>query len=161
MKKYIYEKCVDLAEFNICRKKSHYARCLTLELLCNNLWSSSKKFGEPLSIWIGYTLTDASTRVSLLGTAGWTVCFLRTNLYCMRRSSQQGLQPAFDRFCVACDRAGTKISTMKIEALCLKTPVAMYSASRWQYTAAGGDVQVSWGGIHEWCELEKDWYRDW
>ena len=37
MKKYIYEKCFDLAELNICRKKSHYARCLALELLCNNL----------------------------------------------------------------------------------------------------------------------------
>jgi len=67
----------------------------------------------------------------------------------MRRSSQQGLQHAFDRFSAACDQAGTKISTKKIEALCLKTPVAMYSASERKYTAAGGDVQVPWGGIHE------------
>jgi len=34
-------------------------------------------------------------------------------------SSQQGLQHAFDRFSAACDHAGTKISTKKIEVLCL------------------------------------------
>jgi len=38
--------------------------------------------------------------------------FVRTNLYYMRRSSQQGLQHAFDWFSVACDQAGTKISTV-------------------------------------------------
>jgi len=37
----------------------------------------------------------------------------------MRGSSQQGLQHAFDRFSDACDQAGTKISTKKIEVLCL------------------------------------------
>ena len=36
------------------------------------------------------------------------------NWYCMHKSSQQGLQHAFDRFSVACDQAGTK----KIEVLC-------------------------------------------
>jgi len=36
----------------------------------------------------------------------------------MHKSSQQGLQHAFDRFSVACDQAGTKISTKKIEVLC-------------------------------------------
>jgi len=55
----------------------------------------------------------------MLGTAGWTVCVLRTNWCCMRGSSQQGLQHAFDRFSAACDQAGTKISTKKIEVLCL------------------------------------------
>jgi len=34
----------------------------------------------------------------------------------MRRSSEQGLQFAFDRFSVACDQEGTKF---KIEVLCL------------------------------------------
>jgi len=34
-------------------------------------------------------------------------------------SSQQGLQHAFNRFCAACDQAGTKISTINIEVLCL------------------------------------------
>jgi len=57
-------------------------------------------------------------RVSLLGRVGLTV-FLRTNWCCMRGSSQQGLQRAFDRFSVMCDQAGTKISTTKIEVLCI------------------------------------------
>jgi len=81
----------------------------------------SQKFEELWSIWIGWTVTDASTRVSLLGTAGCTVCFLRTNWYCMRGSSQQGLQLAFDRFSAARDQAGTTISTEKIEVSYLST----------------------------------------
>ena len=36
-KKYGYEKYVDFVECNISRKKSHYARCPVLELLCNSL----------------------------------------------------------------------------------------------------------------------------
>jgi len=30
----------------------------------------------------------------------------------------------------------------------LKTPKAVFSASERKYTAACGDVQVAWGGIH-------------
>jgi len=30
-----------------------------------------------------------------------------------------------------------------------KTPRAVFSASERKYTAAGGDVQELWGGIHE------------
>jgi len=58
--------------------------------------------------------------VSLLGTAGWTVCFWRKNWYCMRRS-QHGLQHAYFQFSAACDQegTGTKISTKKMEAMCL------------------------------------------
>jgi len=63
----------------------------------------------------------------------------------MRGSSQQGLQHAFDRFSAACDEEGTKISTKKIEVLCLAQ--GSVSCKR-QYTAAGGDVQVPWGGIN-------------
>ena len=63
---------------------------------------------------------------------------------------QQGLQLAFNRFSVACDQEGTKISSEKIEGIVsLKTPKAVFSASERKYTATGGDVQVSWGGIHE------------
>ena len=47
------------------------------------------------------------------------LCFLQTNWYRMRWSSQHGLQHAFDRFYAACDQAGTKISTKTIEVLCL------------------------------------------
>jgi len=37
----------------------------------------------------------------------------------MRGSSQQGLQNTFGRFSAVCDQAGMKISTKKIEVLCL------------------------------------------
>ena len=30
-----------------------------------------------------------------------------------------------------------------------QTPKAVFPASEHKYTAAGGDVQVPWGGIHE------------
>jgi len=46
------------------------------------------------------------------------LCFLRTNWYCMRGSSQQGLQHAFDRFYAACGEAGRQICTKKVEVLC-------------------------------------------
>ena len=70
-------------------------------------------------MWKGWTVTDVSTRVSVLGTAGWNVCFLRTKWCCMRGPSQRDLQDAFDRFSAACDQEGTKISSKKIEVLCL------------------------------------------
>ena len=44
----------------------------------------------------------------------------------------------------------------------LKTPKAVYSASEQKYTAAGEDIQVPLGGIHEWWKSEqRDWYADW
>jgi len=66
----------------------------------------------------------------------------------MRGTSEQGLQLTFDRFSDACDQEGTKISS-KIEVLCLAK--AVFPASEYKYTAAGGEVQVPWGrgGIHE------------
>jgi len=39
--------------------------------------------------------------------------------YCMRGSSQQRLELAFDWFSAACDQEGTKISSEKIKVLCL------------------------------------------
>ena len=43
-----------------------------------------------------------------------------------------------------------------------QTPKAVFPASERKYTAAGGDVQVPWGVIHEWQKSEKmDWYTDW
>jgi len=64
----------------------------------------------------------------------------------MRGSSQQGLQHAFD---FACNQAGTKISTKNLRYCVLKTPKAVNSVRERKYTAAGRDVQVAWGGIHE------------
>ena len=37
----------------------------------------------------------------------------------------------------------------------LKTPQAVHSASEQKYTAAGGDVQVTCGGIHKWRKSEQ------
>jgi len=43
-----------------------------------------------------------------------------------------------------------------------KTTKAVYSASEQKYTAAGEDIQVALGGIHEWRKPEqRDWYTDW
>ena len=98
------------------------------------MWSSPKNFGEPWSIWIGQPVIDASTRVSLLGTAGWIICFLQTNWHCMRGSSQQVLQHASDRFSAACDQAETKISTKNLR----------YCVSH----DAQGSVFCTWAKIH-------------
>jgi len=44
----------------------------------------------------------------------------------------------------------------------LKTPKAVFSASERKYTAAGGGVQVPWGGAYEWQKSEqRDWYTGW
>jgi len=37
----------------------------------------------------------------------------------------------------------------------LKTAKAVSSARERKFTAAGGDVQVPWGGIHEWGSRNK------
>jgi len=44
----------------------------------------------------------------------------------------------------------------------LRTPKAVFSANERKYTTVGRDVQVAWGGIHEWWKSEqRDWYTDW
>ena len=66
--------------------------------------------------------TDSQRRLdegATFGNCRMNLCFLRTNWYSMRGSSQQGLQHAFDQFSAACDQEGTKISSEKIEVLCL------------------------------------------
>ena len=44
---------------------------------------------------------------------------MRANWCCMRGSSQQGLHQVLDRFSAACEQEGSKISSEKIEVLCL------------------------------------------
>ena len=57
---------------------------------------------------------------------------------------ESGLQCALDGFAAACDYAGMKVSTAKTEVLHLsRKPVQCCE------TEAGGEVQVSWGRIHE------------
>jgi len=75
--------------------------------------------------------------------------------------SQQGLQHVFDRYSAMCGQAATKISTKNWGIVFLKTTKAVYSARERKYTAAGGDVQVTWGGIYEWPKSDqRDWYTD-
>jgi len=58
--------------------------------------------------------------------------------YCMRRSSQQGFQLELDRFSAACDQEGTKISSEKIEVLCL------YKRSRQCFLQVSGNTLLCW-----------------
>ena len=79
-------------------------------------------------------------------------------------SSEQGLQNALDRFSAAWDQAGMKIRAKKTEVLCHQKQRAVNAAGkgRGKYTAAGGEVQVLWGGIHEWRKTEQgNWYTGW
>jgi len=63
-------------------------------------------------------------------------------------SSEQGLQLTFDRFSAACNQEKTKISSKRLRYyICLAK--AVFPASEHKYTAAGGDFQVPWDGIHE------------
>jgi len=44
----------------------------------------------------------------------------------------------------------------------LQKPKAVYAARKWQYSAAGREVQLLGAGIHEWRKSEQgDWYTDW
>jgi len=67
-------------------------------------------------------------------------------------------------FLLRATKKGMKISSKKIEVLCLAKAVLPAAACEHKYTAAGGEVQVPWGrgGIHEWRKSEqKDWCTDW
>jgi len=64
---YIYEKCVDLVECSISRKKTHYARYLALELLCNSLCGLSQKIWSAL---VYMNLLDGHRRVDKGATVG-------------------------------------------------------------------------------------------
>jgi len=77
-------------------RKSHNARRLAIELLCNCLCSLSQKIWRALVYMKWITVTDASTRVSLLGTARWTVWFCRRigELYCSVVTEQELSQNA-------------------------------------------------------------------
>jgi len=74
--------------------------------------------------------------------------------YCKCGSSQQVLQHGFFSthlidFLLHATRQERK-SALKVRGtVSLKTPKAVYSVSDRKYTAAGGDVQVPWGGIRE------------
>jgi len=100
-------------------KKSLYARCLALGLLCNSLCGLSQKILKSPGL---YEL-DRPSQTRRQRCHCWELqdepfaFFGWIGTACV--DLQQGLQLAFDRFSDACDQAGTKISTEKIEVLCL------------------------------------------
>jgi len=138
-KSYVYEKYVDLVEC----KNVLLSNCCAIAYVV-----SPKKCRVLVYMnWIGsHRHVDEGVTV---GNCKTNRLFLRKNWYCIRGSSQQGLQHAFDRFYAACDQEATKIRSKKIEVGYYVSPKAVFPASKRQYTAAGGEVQVPWGGIHE------------
>ena len=64
-------------------------------------------------------------------------------------STESALQRASDSFANACDTAGMKIRTAKIEVLHLSRNRSVRVASEWSDAEAGREIQVSWGCIHE------------
>jgi len=64
-------------------------------------------------------------------------------------SSEQGLQYALDRFCVARDQVGLKIRFERSGVLSLQKPKPVRAERELSCTATGGEVQVPWDGIHE------------
>jgi len=64
---------------------------------------------------------------------------------------EQGLQHDRDRFSAANDHAGMKIIALKDRGIMsIKKPTPLRAASTWEYTAAGGEIQVPGGGTDEW-----------
>jgi len=103
-------------------EKIAFSKMLALELLCNSLCGPLPKILESSCLYESNRHQQTRRR----GCHGWelqdelfALCGWIYILYCMRGSSQHGLQHAFDRFSAACDQAGKKISTKTIEALCL------------------------------------------
>jgi len=113
-----HEKFVDLIESNISRKKSHYSRCPTFELLCNSLSGRLPKKNCRALVYMNWIdshrpadegVTGGNCRMNHLLFADELV------LYAWISSTGS----LFDRFNAACDQARMKISTKKIEVLCL------------------------------------------
>ena len=94
-------------------------------------------------------LIDSHRRVDddvTLGNCRMNRLLLRTNLYCVRGSSQQGLQHVSDRFYPVYEQAGTKISTKKFEVFISQD--------------AQGSIFCKWAEIH--CSRRRSstlgWY---
>jgi len=104
-----------------------------------------------------WTVIAESKRVSLLGTAGSTICLLRTIWNCLHL-----LNEAFNMHSIGFLLHATKRewkSAQKDGGIAIfqkpKTVHACQWAASWQYTAAGGDVQVPWGGFHKWRKAQQ------
>jgi len=121
-------------------------------------------------LFIVCTVTAESTRVSLFGAAGSTVCFWRTIWCCLHLFTWP---PAFT-WSVSCyvrpnrneeqhwkDQGIMSLRWKGRGIMSLQKPKPVYVASKQQCTAAGAEVQVYCGGIHEWRKAEQgDWYAD-
>jgi len=163
MKKiYIYEKCVDLVECNISRKNhiTHDVRpsncCATAhQVLFQNFWRA-----------LVYTnLIDSHRRVEgvTFGNCKMNRLLFAVELvlhaWIVSIGSPARISLVF--YCVRPSR-NKKQYWSDWGIMSLKTPKAVYSARERKYTAAGGEVQASWGSIYEWRKSEqRHWYTDW
>jgi len=92
--------------------------------------------------------------------AGWTFTFCRRFRAACIFST--GLKHVFDKFWALYDQAGMNISTKRPRYYASPETRGSALAKERQYTAAGGEVQVPCGGIHEWQKAgQGDWYPDW
>jgi len=83
----------------------------------------------------------------MLEVAGSTICFLGEIWYCLHVASFEH-QHATDRFSTAWNQVGMKIKKTD-HIIPLHKSKSVYAAIKQQYTAAGRNVQVPWGGIRE------------
>ena len=89
-------------------------------------------------------------------------CFLSAIDLILFAASQPDIQHALDRFSAACKKAGMKITLHIRGIVSVQESKLVYVASKGQCTAAGGEVQVPWCGIHEWRKTEQgDWNTEW
>ena len=142
-------------------KKSRYAKCLPLEQLCNSLCGPLPKNLASPSL---YDLNDRQSQKRRRGCHCWELQD-EPIAFCERNDTARVdlLNRAFSTHligfcCVRPSRNENQHKKVR-SIVSIKTPKAVFSASERQFTAAGGDVQVPWGGIHEWPKSEqRDWY---
>jgi len=94
-------------------------------------------------------MQSESTRASLLEAAWSTVCFLRTISYCWQ------LHPWIGS-CFVGASEDEIIARKDWWVISLRKRKAVHAASWWQCTAAGGEGQVTWVGIHKWWRQIKE-----
>jgi len=105
------------------------------------------------------------SQLSRRGRHCWKICRINRLLFAddlvLLASSQQVFQHALDRF-ATCNQTGVKISTNTDRGTSsLQKPKTVHAASKPHYSAAGEEVQVPWGSIHERRKAEqRDWYTN-
>ena len=147
-------------------KKSHDSRYLALELLCNSLCGLPQKNWRVL-VNMNWVQSRRRSQMPPQGCHCWN-CRMNCLLYPdelvlhARIFSTGSSVCIWSVVCCVWPRRNENQLKKDWDIMSLETPKAVFSASVWKYTAAGGDFQVAWRGIHEWRKSEKrDSYTDW